>query len=280
MLEETAKRVKKDDSQNKEITMQHCCLELYPDSESYKFTQVMSLLTDYIEQKGVQYAYMYHDKDFYVDDKYSNHELIGRKGELKKPHYHIVLHFKHYVNLGDLALYLGIEKRWIKKLKKDSDFDNLLIYCTHIRYPPEIKHHYPVDDYTSNIMDYIRYLYDLELARIQAQGENKNIIYKTIEILESNQNVRFSLKKMINELNKYDINVLNKYYRIIKDLIYEHNMSFDYCIDAKALKSRLLETEELLRKSQHNVEVWALENMRLRGISVDDTDSIFDEEIK
>lgn len=215
----------KDNSMNG-MTLQNCSIELYPDTESYNFGEVMNNINFYCSQNDCQYAIMLHDQDYYSEDTYSNRELIGRKGQKKSDHYHYLIHFPHRVVLTTIADKFGIEPRWIKRLKKDQDFDNMLIYCTHIRYDDKIKHHYEPDNYNTNIMDYIRYLYDLELKKID--DVQKNIVNDTITILKSEDH-KYSVERLVLDLENldYGINDILKYYRILKDLIVEHNQEIE-----------------------------------------------------
>lgn len=220
-------RLPKKDNDLNGMTMQNCSIELYPNTESYDFADIMHNLNDYCTEHNCQYAIMHHDQDIYYQDTYSDRVLIGRKGQPKADHYHYLIHFPHRMVLTDFADKIGIEPRWIKRLKKDQDFDNMLIYLTHIRYPEDEKHHYPVDDFNSNITDYIRYLYDLEIQK-QEQVQN-NIVNDTIEILKSDLDHKFSIERIIIDLETYDYQISDilKYYRIIKDLVYEHNIQIE-----------------------------------------------------
>lgn len=227
-LQETADRIKKDYTQDSSVTAKAVTIEIYEVSESYDSVLVLKKIKEYCNEKGTQYAIMKHDQDIFSKDTFSkDHRLLGRKGQKKDTHYHINLYFKNRVHISDLSIAFGIEDRWIQKLKKDQDFDNMLIYCTHIRYDESEKHHYEPSLYDSNIQDYINALYDVEIEKQESAQDN--IVCFLSKYLVSFDK-KMSYQSMIDVLlkNDYEINQILKYYRILSDLVREHNNNMDY----------------------------------------------------
>lgn len=207
-------------------TLKYCSIELYPDSKSYNFDKVYSNLKEYCNLHHTSYVSMFHDSDYYSENTFNSYkELIGVKGEKKKSHYHVLLSFANRVGLNDIALAFGIEDRWIKILKHDYDFDNMIVYLTHIKYDESVKHHYSPSLFDSNILDYCKFIYDHALK--QLESESNNPVQYTMYVLKG-----LSHKTRVTDivsvlLDTFDLNVINKYYRIIRDLVFEHNQNVD-----------------------------------------------------
>jgi len=85
---------------------------LYAENEEH-----MNIL-EYIEQNIDNYAYILHDKDF------------NEKGELKKPHYHVVLRFKNQLTVSALSKKLNLPENYIEFSKKSYIY--ALRYLIHI----------------------------------------------------------------------------------------------------------------------------------------------------
>jgi len=267
-LKDTAKKVAdKEHSQQK--TMQYCSIELYTETESYDFNKVFKRIKKYCEKNGSQYVAMLHDSDFYSENTFNDlHQLVGTKGQKKANHYHVLISFKYRVLLSDIAVKFGIEERWIKILKKSIDFDNMIVYLTHIKYDESVKHHYSPSLFDSNITDYCQFIYDHAISVIESN--NVNICTSVSDWLNTNIHRVKMNQVMAFVLKDYDLNDYNKYYRIIKDLVIDHNQKMAMQDDNKAIREHLHLLQDKLHKAQINNDAWAKENMRLRGISVDD----------
>lgn len=263
-LVETVERTKKEYYEDKPVTCKAVTIELYKVTDSYDSAKVLESIKEFCDRKKAQYTIMLHDQDVYKQDTYNNHVLVGRKGQRKADHYHICIYLKNRLSINDLAIAFGIEDRWIKKLKKDVDFDNMIVYCTHIRYPEEDKHHYPVESFDTNIMDYCQYLYDLEIEKQEHQ--QNNVVVDFMNYLKEDD-YKVSYQKMINILlAEHDLNEINKYYRILDSLIREHNKEFDMIDENGAVKEMLHKVQDDLTRSLLNQDVLINENMKLRGI--------------
>lgn len=97
-------------------------LVLYDEDETHKSA------IDFI-QKNYDYAIILHDKDV---DKY---------GEIKKPHYHIVIRFKNAKWSSSLAEELGITENYIEECRS---LKSSLLYLIH--FYDEDKYQYPLTD--------------------------------------------------------------------------------------------------------------------------------------
>ena len=271
-LSDTVQKTKKEFDEPDSVTFQYCMLEIYEKSDDYKGKTGKDII-ELIKQssdKFYNYSIMFHDQDFYSEntfDKYKN--LIGVKGQKKSNHYHVVLGFRYRVRLSDIALKFGIPDRFIQKLKKEIDYDNMLVYLTHIKYDDNVKHHYPIDDIDSNIYDYNLYLYDKALSEIEISSHN--IVNETYSILQTHKSKRYKTMDIYQALilKGYGVNEFNKYYRVIKDMVIEHNLDLGQRDDAKATRMRLHQVQRQLDESRKNVEVLVEDNMRLRGIDID-----------
>lgn len=133
-LEETITRLdgKKD---VQKTSVRYCSIELYSVSDSYDCEQVLQTIKEYCVSNGCSYVIAFHDRDIYTENNFdSRKRLIGVKGQPKKPHYHVLIMFPYSRPRSDVALAFGIDERWILKLRKESDFDNMIWYLTHEKY--------------------------------------------------------------------------------------------------------------------------------------------------
>lgn len=77
--------------------------ELYPED-----TEHLKIL-EYIK-KYYEYAYILHDKDVWDEDKVDDDGVtIHKVGDLKKPHYHVILSFKNPRSIDKLKNELGLK---------------------------------------------------------------------------------------------------------------------------------------------------------------------------
>lgn len=99
-------------------------VELYPDD----ITHVQAL--DFIITFYDKYAYILHDKDF------------NDKGEIKKPHYHVMLKFDNARTITSLSKELSIKSNYIEPTKKN--------YLSGLRYlihaDDKNKYQYGIDE--------------------------------------------------------------------------------------------------------------------------------------
>lgn len=84
-----------------------------------------------LQSGGYNFAAILHDSDVYEDGEH--------KGELKKPHWHIVLRFKNAVWNTSIAKELGIERNYLEACK---DVDAALVYLVHYGNPEKFQYEY------------------------------------------------------------------------------------------------------------------------------------------
>lgn len=257
------------------LTLQYCCLEIYEESADYGRSG-QAIIDQIIEnEKKCSYVIMKHDNDFFSENTFnSNHELIGTMGQKKKNHWHVILGFKYRVPLSDVANWLHLPDRFIQKLKGEKDFDNMIVYLTHIKYPEDKKTHYPIENIISNISEYCQFLYDSTLKILE---ENEMNVCSYVISYLSGINKKIDYSKLIIDLQlEYQINDILKYFRIIEKLVQEHNHKFDIVDENEAIKTRLHQVQHECNELQHNFEASCEENMRLRGIEIDNNERIFE----
>lgn len=98
---------------------------LYPEDD----THVAAIET--LMSGGYNFAAILHDSDVYEDGE--------NKGELKKPHWHIVLRFKNAVWNTAIAKELGITPNYLEACK---DVDASLLYLVHYANPEKHQYEY------------------------------------------------------------------------------------------------------------------------------------------
>lgn len=259
-----------------QLSMKYCSIEIYEVSKDYDSKIVIDNIKNYCASHNGRYAIMLHNKDYYYEDTFdSNYRLIGRKGDKKANHYHCLISFKNRVFVNDIALKLGIEDRWIKILHHDYDFDNMIIYVTHVKYDPMVKAHYSPILFDSNILDYCSYLYDHVVQMIES--ENNNIVGYVIEFL-GHFKKKCSYESVFGAIlqGNYGVYEYNKYYRVIKDLLIEHNQLFDSKVQEEKTTDMIQMLQGQLAEVQHNLDVVLNENLKLRGIGEDSKEGIFE----
>ena len=134
------------------------CAVLYPDDSSH--VEAMEKL----QSGGYNFAAILHDKDVYEDGEHA--------GELKKPHWHIVLRFKNAVWNTAVAKELGITANYLEACK---DVDSSLLYLVH--FGNEKKAQY---DYES-VFGPLR----LKLATLLADTDEGTRALNIVEIVEN-----------------------------------------------------------------------------------------------
>lgn len=102
-------------------------LLLYPEDA----THVLAL--EKVKQ-SYDHAYILHDKD------------VTEEGELKKPHWHVVIRFNNATWASSICKELGIEQNYIEETKK---FDNAMQYLIH--YNDTDKAQYDVNEVKGNL---------------------------------------------------------------------------------------------------------------------------------
>lgn len=122
--------------------------------------KIKSVLSSY--RTIEKYAYIKHDKD--IDPK---------TGELKKPHWHIVIQFRSQQVLSLVAKWFGITENYIEMPKGRNAFIECVKYLTHesTKEQNNGKHHYVDDEVISNF-DFRESIFEYE-QKIIMTGKNK-----------------------------------------------------------------------------------------------------------
>lgn len=131
---------------------------LYPDDDSH--VECMEKL----QTNGYNFAAILHDKDVYEDGDH--------KGELKKPHWHIVVRFKNAVWNTAVAKELGITPNYLEACK---DQDASLLYLVH--YGKEEKAQYDYEEVFGPMK--------LKLSTLLADVDEGTRILSLVDIVES-----------------------------------------------------------------------------------------------
>lgn len=180
----------------KERSRVHMVL-LYPDDE----THVKALETI---KKEYDHAYILHDKD--VEEE---------TGELKKPHWHVVLRFGEAVWNSSVAKNLGIKCNYVRK---NSNINKALEYLIHFNNPDKMS--YEIEEVHGNLRTKLA---ERLKANEKTEGE------KVVDVIQYIQ----SLKRPIGiaefamycaESGQWD--VFRRSASIFINIIGEHNMKF------------------------------------------------------
>lgn len=131
---------------------------LYPEDQTH--VDCIAKLSD----GGYNFAAILHDQDVYEDG--------DQKGELKKPHWHIVLRFKNAVWNTALAKELGIEPNYLKACQ---DFDASLLYLVHFNNPEKFQYEH------ENVFGPLR----LKLASLLSDTDEGTRVLNILDIIEN-----------------------------------------------------------------------------------------------
>ncbi len=131
---------------------------LYPEDDTH--VECMEKL----QTNGYNFAAILHDKDVYEDGEH--------KGELKKPHWHIVLRFKNAVWNTAVAKELGITPNYLEACK---DQDASLLYLVH--YGREEKAQYDYEEVFGPMR--------IKLSTLLSDTDEGTRVLSLVEIVES-----------------------------------------------------------------------------------------------
>lgn len=131
---------------------------LYPEDESH--VDCMAKL----QSGGYNFAAILHDQDVYEDGDH--------KGELKKPHWHVVLRFKNAVWNTSIAKELGITPNYLEACK---DVDASLLYLVHYGNSDKAQYEY------ENVFGPLR----LKLATLLSDTDEGTRVLNIVEIVEN-----------------------------------------------------------------------------------------------
>lgn len=111
-------------------------LMLYPEEDKTHENALKIIKNNY------KYCFILHDKDIYDENVYDDdNNLIHGEGELKKPHYHVIVKFNNPRYLKGFCKTLGIQENYCQKV---GDYHEMLTYIIHLDYPE--KHQYSLNE--------------------------------------------------------------------------------------------------------------------------------------
>lgn len=173
-------------------------LVLYDEDESHRNA------LDYIE-KNCDYAMILHDMD------------TNETGEIKKPHYHVVLRFPNAKWSTSLANDLGIAENYIEECRS---LKRSLLYLIH--YYDEDKYQYDIDDVKGSLKNrLIEILQNGDKTENEKMKEIITYIDSVCDVIEYSCFIRYFVA------NGYT-DVVRRDWVIIKCLIDEHNNHYRY----------------------------------------------------
>ena len=105
---------------DKNLRSKYWTLILYEDSENLNF----NFYVDYIKQNYI-YLYIKHDRDY------------NEFGEIKKPHYHVVLKFDNYKWLSALSGELNLPGTYFQPV---NSMNAILMYLIHFNQPQKFQY--------------------------------------------------------------------------------------------------------------------------------------------
>lgn len=185
-------------------------LELYHDWENY------DNITEFIKSHYPLYLGITHDKDIWTVEDYLEKQKYmddnGIKiGDTKKIHDYYVIEFANPRYRYTIAKELGIDDRFVHKVKK---YRGALEYSIHLNNLD--KHQYSVDETFGTLkLELIKYVQS-HIFEEQKSTEIMDIILLRPSI---------TLKELLEEVNKRGLySTFRQGYSIYKDLMQEHNM--------------------------------------------------------
>ncbi len=214
------------------------CVEfnnLYIDTpENIKRTfSILKILPE--KSDSLAFAFIKHDKDTYDKDTYdSNFNLLGKRGELKKEHYHCYIKFYSPMPIDRFETTFGLKSSEYHVVKP-KDFDNKLLYLTHCLHPD--KYQYDISDISSNIPHYIQSVYDDRLIYKKENIELLPFVLDYINVYGYDSPIITSC--LISDLLKsgYKANEVRQNIYLINTLVSEHNRYCDVCSEYMIKKS-------------------------------------------
>lgn len=133
-------------------------LLLYPEDGSHR-SAIEKIKSSY------DYAMILHDRD------------CDENGEIKKPHWHVILRFKNQQWNTSISKDLGVELNYIQKVK---NFDNALQYLIH--YNDSDKYQYDISEVKGNLKNRLK-----EKINIANKSEGEKVM-ELIKFIESFDN--------------------------------------------------------------------------------------------
>ena len=121
------------DSKGKPRRFDYFAFILYPDCEEHKkiLEYVKGFLSDIMDV-----AYILHNRDKWDEDAYDDDgNIIHKKGDSKKPHYHVVYHPRRSTVAGQIKFWGGL----ISHIEGVSNIQGQMIYLLHKDFPSKLN---------------------------------------------------------------------------------------------------------------------------------------------
>lgn len=125
--------------------------ELYPDAQNYDAERIINKAIKKQENRILHnYAFILHDQDVFTKKDFMNGKCIaGQIGELKKPHYHLMVSFYNSTSVLSCLKHLGLNQVFNEtNLTEDNLVNNYKSNCLYYLHYGEKwadKHRYDID---------------------------------------------------------------------------------------------------------------------------------------
>lgn len=179
------------------------CMVLYPEDSTHADCM------EFLKREGWQYAAILHDRDFWEEGESENHVA----GELKKPHWHVVICLKNPQYRNGLAKELGIKPNYLEVCRGR---DNALLYLVHDGYPDKFQ--YDTSDVFGSLAPNLE-----KLLLCEDEGERVMTILKILDSFPGLVTYRKLLEKAIENKLYGDFRRMGSG---VRSLIEEHNMAY------------------------------------------------------
>lgn len=196
-----------------------------------------------------KYAMILHDKDINEDT-----------GEIKKPHVHVVLKYggrRTLTSVQNEYKKYGLESRFCDTCNERA----MLRYLIHLDNPE--KHQYSKNEIDTNMKVDCETAWNDEISSEEGfrllndfiMNTERKITQAEMNSFALNNGLTKGLRSFGNQLNNARI---------------EHNREFDYNVHDNKMTDVINGLQNRIAELEHNYAVSSEENMRLRGISIDD----------
>lgn len=231
-LEDTLTRLTPptDDVNYSKAKFQNWSCILYEDTTDYDCLSLLSDIEQYCNDKGYLFCSILHDKDYYLQNTYDdNYNLVGKVGELKKPHLHVLVAQDSYSYLCDLSTRFHLQQHYFQRVKKVDAYIN---YLTHKDEPK--KHLYSFDDIHTNRPNFVGYVLD-------TYHINDVMHYVYNRCCDDTKN--FNFRDLVSYCVDNGLQIKPKDFQLIRELINEHksiyhqNIQLDNSLDKARVRS-------------------------------------------
>lgn len=175
-----------------------------------------------LKLKNCKYYYILHNQDTYDKDKFDEKgNLEHKEGDIKKLHYHLLLHFNDGITMSSLLKKFDMEKDNLVKFWSPKDEkgrkDYRVQYLVHYKSKDSHKHEYDIEDIVTNDDNIYKYFGNDD------SKQSKDIIL-LFDFFDSRDNCLISYRTFLNYV--YEQGLWGTYQRnasIFNRLFDEHN---------------------------------------------------------